>query len=82
MYGTRKRRVSRAISQAVHGKRGGCVRAPTGCGKSDQVGKTNRIPAAAGSLFNLKNDPGEVNDVSAKYPEKVRELTEMTNAHG
>lgn len=51
-----------------------------GNGKSDQFGKTDRVPAKPGSLFNLKEDPGETTDVSAKHPEKVRELTEMMNA--
>ena len=51
-----------------------------GGGKSDQRGRTDRTPAEAGSLFNLKDDPGETTDVSAKYPEKVQELIIMMNA--
>ena len=51
-----------------------------GGGKSDQVGKTDRVPAEAGSLFDLKDDPGETTDVSAKHREKVQELTKMMNA--
>lgn len=48
-----------------------------GGGKSDEIGKTDRVPAVAGSLFNLKDDPGETTDVSAQYPETVQELTKM-----
>ena len=40
-----------------------------------------RVPAKAGSLFNLKNDVGETTDVSARYPEKVQELKEMMEAY-
>jgi hypothetical protein len=50
-----------------------------GGGKSDQIGKTDRVPAEAGSLFNLKDDPGETTEHSAMYPEKIRELTRMMN---
>jgi arylsulfatase A-like enzyme len=46
-----------------------------GGGNSDRVGKTDRIPAKAGSLFNLKEDLGETTDLSAQHPEKVQELT-------
>ena len=35
----------------------------------------DRTAAADGSLFNLKNDPGETTDVSTQYPEVVQELT-------
>ena len=45
-----------------------------GGGKFDQVGKTDRVPARAGSLFNLKVDPGETTDVSSQYPEIVSDL--------
>ena len=47
-----------------------------GGGKSDRVGKTDRVPAAAGSLFNLKKDLGETTNVAAQHLDKVRELTE------
>lgn len=50
-----------------------------GGGRSDRVGKTDRVPAAAGSLFNLKDDLGETTDLSAQHPEKVQELTEIMN---
>ena len=50
-----------------------------GGGRSDQIGKTDRIPAEAGSLFNLKEDLGETSDLSAQRPEKVQELTEIMN---
>jgi arylsulfatase A-like enzyme len=50
-----------------------------GGGRSDQVGKTDRVPAEAGSLFNLKEDLGETTDLSAQHPEKVQELTEIMN---
>lgn len=42
-------------------------------------GKQGRVPANAGSLFNLKDDLGETTDLSAKHPEKVKELTRMMN---
>lgn len=51
-----------------------------GGGKSDRVGKTDRVPAVAGSLFNLKNDLGETTNVAAQHPDKVRELTERMKA--
>ncbi|MEP3478950.1 MAG: sulfatase-like hydrolase/transferase [Fuerstiella sp.] len=47
-----------------------------GGGKSDRVGKTDRLPATTGSLFNVKQDPGETTNVAARHPDKVRELTE------
>lgn len=47
-----------------------------GGGKSDRLGKTDRVPAAAGSLFNLKKDVGETTNIAAKHPDKVWELTE------
>ena len=47
-----------------------------GGGRSDRIGKTDRVAAAAGSLFDLKNDVGETTDVAADQPQKVRELTE------
>jgi hypothetical protein len=43
-------------------------------------GKQGRLPARAGSLFNLRDDPGETIDVSASHPEKVKELTRMMEA--
>ena len=46
-------------------------------GESDQVGKTDRFPAHAGTLFNLKADPGETTDVAAKHPDKVIELKKI-----
>jgi arylsulfatase A-like enzyme len=45
-----------------------------GGGKSDQIGKTDRVPAPAGSLFNLKVDPGETTDVSSRHPKIVSTL--------
>lgn len=45
-----------------------------GGSRSDTVGKTDRVPAKAGSLFNLAKDPGETTDVSAKHPEVVADL--------
>ncbi len=45
-----------------------------GGNKSDVRGKTNRVPAEAGSLFNLAEDAGETTDVSDQYPEIVAEL--------
>ncbi|EMI19316.1 arylsulfatase A [Rhodopirellula maiorica SM1] len=47
-----------------------------GGGKSDTIGKTDRVAAAAGSLFNLKNDVSETTNVAAEHPEKVQQLTE------
>jgi len=50
-------------------------------GKSrDGRGKQGRLPARAGSLFNLRDDIGETTDVSAAHPEKVKELTGMMEA--
>jgi len=43
-------------------------------------GKQGRLPARAGSLFNLKEDLSETTDVSASHPEKVKELTRMMEA--
>lgn len=51
-----------------------------GGGRSDRVGKTDRIPAVAGSLFNVKQDPGETTNVGAQHPDNVRELTERMKA--
>ena len=48
-----------------------------GGSKADTVGKTDRVPAKAGELFNLKDDVGETTDVAAQYPEKVQQLTQM-----
>ncbi|QDV40620.1 Arylsulfatase [Stieleria neptunia] len=50
-----------------------------GGGKSDRVGKTDRVPAPAGSLFNLKVDPSESTNVAAEYPDQVAELTNRMN---
>lgn len=44
-------------------------------------GMQGRLPAKAGSLFNLKDDVGETTDLSAQYPEKVKELTELMDAY-
>jgi hypothetical protein len=30
-------------------------------------------------LYNLANDPGEINDVAKDYPAKVKELTSVLN---
>lgn len=43
-------------------------------------GKQGRLPAPAGSLFNLDQDPGETTDLSSKHPDKVKELSQMMNA--
>jgi arylsulfatase A-like enzyme len=48
-----------------------------GGSKADQVGKTDRVPAKAGSLFNLKDDLGETTDVSKAHPERVADLTRL-----
>ena len=47
-----------------------------GGGRSDRIGKTDRVAAVAGSLFDLKNDVGETTNIAADQPQKVRELTE------
>ena len=49
---------------------------PGGNGAKEK-GRTDRVPAKAGSLFNLKRDIGETTDLSARNPEMVQELTEM-----
>lgn len=48
--------------------------------KKEAKGKTDRVPAPAGSLFNLKNDPGETTDLSSQNPEKVQELAKFMDA--
>lgn len=40
-------------------------------------GMQGRVPAEAGSLFNLKDDVGETTDLSDQYPERVQDLTKM-----
>ena len=43
-------------------------------------GKQGRVPAEAGSLFDIKNDPGESTNLAAQHPELVKELQkEMKN---
>lgn len=42
---------------------------------SSTRGKTDRIPADPGSLFNLEEDPGETTDLSKENPGMVAELT-------
>lgn len=44
-------------------------------------GKTDRVSAEAGSLFNLKEDVGETKDVSREFPEKVADLTRMMDTY-
>lgn len=44
-------------------------------------GKTNRVPAEAGSLFNLGEDIGESTDVSSENPERVAELEKMMDSY-
>jgi arylsulfatase A-like enzyme len=44
-------------------------------------GKQDRVPAKAGSLFNLLEDIGEAKDISAEYPEKADELKKMMDSH-
>jgi arylsulfatase A-like enzyme len=51
-----------------------------GGSKSDTVGKTDRVPAAAGSLFHLEEDIGETTDVSRQHPERVAELMKRMEA--
>ncbi len=46
-------------------------------GGGGSKGKTDRVGAEAGSLFNLREDLGETNDVSREYPEKVVYLEKM-----
>lgn len=43
-------------------------------------GKMDRVPADAGSLFNLREDIGETTDVSDSHPEKAAELKKMMDA--
>jgi arylsulfatase A-like enzyme len=49
-------------------------------GSNNGKGKTDRVPAKAGSLFNLKDDPGETTDVSKQHPEIVSELEQKMAA--
>lgn len=44
-------------------------------------GKQDRVPAKAGSLFNLAEDIGETKDVSAEYPGKAAELQKMMTCY-
>ena len=53
--------------------------AKPGGSKSDRVGKTDRVPAPAGSLFNLAQDLGESTDVSKDHPEIVADLQRRMN---
>lgn len=49
-------------------------------GGNGNKGMQGRVPAKAGSLFNLKDDPGETTDVSSNHPDKVEQLEAlMTN---
>ena len=54
--------------------------ATPGGSKSDTVGKTDRKPTPAGSLFNLRDDVGETTDLSEKHPERVAEMTKRMKA--
>ncbi|MEM9283492.1 MAG: sulfatase-like hydrolase/transferase [Verrucomicrobiota bacterium] len=45
-------------------------------GGSGTKGMQGRLPAEAGSLFNLKEDLGETNNVAAQHPEVVQQLKE------
>lgn len=49
-------------------------------GGNGTKGKQGRVAAEAGSLFNLKNDIGESTDLSARYPERVEELSRMMDS--
>ncbi|MEM7602043.1 MAG: sulfatase-like hydrolase/transferase [Verrucomicrobiota bacterium] len=49
-------------------------------GGNGDKGKQGRLPAPAGSLFNLKEDPSETNDLSSQHPDKVSELTGIMNS--
>lgn len=46
-------------------------------GGNGTKGMRGRMPAKAGSLFNLKDDLGESTDVSAQHPDKVQELQRL-----
>ncbi len=45
------------------------------------VGMQGRESAAAGSLFNLREDPGETRDLSAEHPEIVTRMESMMNTY-
>jgi arylsulfatase A-like enzyme len=53
-------------------------RAQTPGGQKRRWGR--RVPAEAGSLFDLEDDAGETTDVSAQHPEVVAELTRRMEA--
>ncbi|MFC1652208.1 sulfatase-like hydrolase/transferase [Planctomycetota bacterium] len=50
-------------------------------GGGGNKGKQGRMPAKAGSLFNLRDDLGETKDFSAVYPETVVRLSKMMEAY-
>lgn len=50
-------------------------------GNNKNQGRTDRVAAKAGSLFNLRDDIGETKDVSAEHPEIVKELTQIADAY-
>jgi len=56
------------------------VKAQKPGGKGNK-GMQDRKPAGAGSLFNLKNDPGETRDLSEQFPNKARELRKLMEAY-
>ncbi len=49
-------------------------------GGKGNKGKQGRVAAKAGSLFNLRADPGESTDVSSQHPEKVSQLRAIYDA--
>jgi arylsulfatase len=49
-------------------------------GKDGQPGKVNENHSFPGALYNLEKDPGERNDVSAQFPEKIAALEKIAEA--
>lgn len=56
------------------------VKAQKPGGKGNK-GMQGRKPAGAGSLFNVKNDPGETLDLSEQFPNTVGELRQLMEAY-
>jgi arylsulfatase A len=50
-------------------------------GRSRDTSEPGREPVLENQLFDLAKDPGEMNDLSARHPDKVRHLRELHEKH-